>query len=736
MEPPEEPAAAGAGAPPAVPAAPAAGPGGPEPGGLELVPVPAPEGPAGPAGPAGGGAGGDFADLLGGAGEEDEDADQAEGGRADDGLGAFVDAASMAQLLGNAQGKRGDLERALALNMELQKGLKEKVAALRTALQENQDMQRSIEKAVRATKKVSVTFSKQSLSQPKGRRYMKLALNEDGREDPEGGGSRFIDVPCSRFFLTADGKTPAPNEEAKVVATLLEQMPTTFSGSTWRRHEIEGLQKGVEEAIISMRLKKVLANMPEKASLKNIEKTMQQTRKVDLESEEIMALFPKLNWLDISTRFVPSRKWESCKIYWNAIFNTTVNRGPWGADEDAKLKSLAVKHQQCDWQQIAQELGTKRTAAACLSRFQSTVDSREKKWTESEDRKLAKLVKKYPVGDWQGIASEMPGRDRTQVVYRWTKVLNPELKRGRWSQAEDDELRKWVGIIGMKWSEIQKHMVGRTDISCRERWCRRLSVRGNGDLELTQGSWSDREVAALSNLVEKQEGGIKVKWSWVAQEMEKEGFYRTDTQCRKKWDRVVNAKTTGQKGKGKKGKGKKKPYRPYAVNSGFKDDIDAWLHGSANGSTSYQPPAPTRVSARQAGKRKRFVDEVPLPGLDSDEEERWEDTDMEDEDEGEDSDGDAMDDAGPEPKPKAPVDPRDMTNAAAAQAIVKRLDDVADAFLGVVGEPKKRPGRKPKNPKTQHDTVADAIDFLVSWPTLRAVCEKARDPALQGREGP
>ena len=57
-----------------------------------------------------------------------------------------------------------------------------------------------------------------------------------------------------------------------------------------------------------MRLKKVLANMPEKASLKNIEKTMQQTRKVDLESEGVMALFPKLNWLDISTRFLPSTR--------------------------------------------------------------------------------------------------------------------------------------------------------------------------------------------------------------------------------------------------------------------------------------------------------------------------------------------------------------------------------------------------------------------------------------------
>jgi len=42
----------------------------------------------------------------------------------------------------------------------------------------------------------------------------------------------------------------------------------------------------------------------------------------------------------------------------------------------------------------------------------------------------------HPIPDdvWMMVSLRMPGRDRTQVAQRWRNMLNPELKKGPWTE--------------------------------------------------------------------------------------------------------------------------------------------------------------------------------------------------------------------------------------------------------------------------------------------------------------
>lgn len=46
---------------------------------------------------------------------------------------------------------------------------------------------------------------------------------------------------------------------------------------------------------------------------------------------------------------------------------------------------------------------------------------------------------------------------------RWHNHLNPEIQKNRWTEEEDTLILQYHAIYGNKWSEIAKHLPGRTD---------------------------------------------------------------------------------------------------------------------------------------------------------------------------------------------------------------------------------------------------------------------------------
>eukprot|EP00986_Skeletonema_menzelii_P001591 scaffold419_cov147-Skeletonema_menzelii.AAC.5 len=110
------------------------------------------------------------------------------------------------------------------------------------------------------------------------------------------------------------------------------------------------------------------------------------------------------------------------------------------------------------------------------------------KWTPEEDAVLRKAVTANSGRNWKKIAAQLPGRSDVQCLHRWQKVLKPGLVKGPWTPQEDDLVRELVHKYGhKKWSFIARQLHGRLGKQCRERWYNHL------DPDIKKGGWTEEE---------------------------------------------------------------------------------------------------------------------------------------------------------------------------------------------------------------------------------------------------
>lgn len=110
-------------------------------------------------------------------------------------------------------------------------------------------------------------------------------------------------------------------------------------------------------------------------------------------------------------------------------------------------------------------------------------------WSEAEDQLLRIGVAKHANRNWKSIAEGLENKTAIQCLHRWRKVLDPQVVKGPWTTEEDEKIRMLVTERGpQKWSAIAKHLPGRMGKQCRERWHNHL------DPNIKKGPWSDEEV--------------------------------------------------------------------------------------------------------------------------------------------------------------------------------------------------------------------------------------------------
>jgi myb proto-oncogene protein len=137
------------------------------------------------------------------------------------------------------------------------------------------------------------------------------------------------------------------------------------------------------------------------------------------------------------------------------------------------LAEIVEKKGPGKWEEIAAELGTNRTIAQCFSKYMAHKNNTlsKRKFTKEEDKRLVDAVKLFGNWNWQQVASVMDNRTGQQCLHRWSKSLDPAIKRTPWTQQEDQILTNTVKIYGAgNWRKIQRFVKGRTDVQCRERW--------------------------------------------------------------------------------------------------------------------------------------------------------------------------------------------------------------------------------------------------------------------------
>ncbi|XP_067868168.1 snRNA-activating protein complex subunit 4 isoform X2 [Heterodontus francisci] len=245
--------------------------------------------------------------------------------------------------------------------------------------------------------------------------------------------------------------------------------------------------------------------------------------------------FDDHDWIKIANiDFDGSRKAEDIKNLWQNSEHPSISKAQWSNEEMEKLIEFAEQNGCVDWEWIASKLQTNRTAFMCLQKYQElNKELRKKEWTEEEDQMLTELVHKMRVGSfipYTKIAYFMEGRNGSQLLYRWSKTLDPTLKRGPWTPAEDELLLKAVAKYGTRdWFKIQEDVPGRIDAQCRGRFLNTLNRN------VRRGKWLPEEERDFRALIEKHGVG---KWSKIAAEM----AGRTETQCLSKWKIISGIK--------------------------------------------------------------------------------------------------------------------------------------------------------------------------------------------------
>ncbi|KAL0735717.1 hypothetical protein Bca4012_011927 [Brassica carinata] len=92
-------------------------------------------------------------------------------------------------------------------------------------------------------------------------------------------------------------------------------------------------------------------------------------------------------------------------------------------------------------------------------------------WTQEEDEKLIDHIQKHGHGSWRALPKQAGlNRCGKSCRLRWTNYLRPDIKRGNFTEEEEETIINLHALLGNKWSSIASNLPGRTDNEIKNYW--------------------------------------------------------------------------------------------------------------------------------------------------------------------------------------------------------------------------------------------------------------------------
>ncbi|XP_038900546.1 MYB-like transcription factor 4 [Benincasa hispida] len=162
-------------------------------------------------------------------------------------------------------------------------------------------------------------------------------------------------------------------------------------------------------------------------------------------------------------------------------------------------------------------------------------------WTKEEDERLIAYIRAHGEGCWRSLPKAAGLlRCGKSCRLRWINYLRPDLKRGNFTEEEDELIIKLHSLLGNKWSLIAGRLPGRTDNEIKNYWNthirRKLLNRGIDPVTHRPINEPSQEVASTTT-ISFTATDVKVKVeekSMVVEEfkdLEREEFPSIEERC-------------------------------------------------------------------------------------------------------------------------------------------------------------------------------------------------------------